>query len=457
MARRAHAPTRSRALRRALRLAAVLVASVSAGVLVLAGSALLPAARVNANIGADARALAAEDPAHRWLGNTQSRDDFTDELVLNLAMIDPGRPVTSTLGSEFYQSPDRDELNPARSLVERVEGGEAPNNSYRHYWFGTTALVRLWALVTTYMTWRLGNAALLGALLLVALVTAWRRAGAWLAITLGVVALLADPVLVSGALQFSPVAYVALSGVVAALWLAPGRPTARFDLELFVALGVATAYFDLLTAPLLTWGIPLVALAACELARNRSVSLALIVRSGLAWALGWVGMWAARLAITEVFIAPGAFAEIANTVAFRAGGATATGGAPVALAERWAVVLNNVYHLIPEAMWPADPQVLAASLVPAAIIGALLLVWALAAWRVGVSKGAPRRTWPLALVVLAPVGWYVLATEHSFTHAFFTYRALLVAVAAGMVWFGYTLRWRLTKPGAGTSHSGRGV
>lgn len=425
---------------RAGRLALGFGAAVVVGVLLLALSALLPARLVNANLGADARVLAAEDRAYGWLGDTYYRDSFTDALILSISMIDPAAPVASSLRGSWYDSGN---TTAEPSLVERVDRGVGPNATYARYWWGASALWRVVYLLCTYQSWRMLNALLLGIGTVVALLSLWRRGGPRVAVAFALAIPPVVPPLVAGSLQFSPVFYIALIGVTTAASLSAKRDSTTFDLELFMALGIATAYFDLLTAPLLTLGLPLLAILAVRLSSERARARDLwssSVRAGMSWVIGWLGFWAAKWTINWLTFNPGMWREVAQEFAVRQ-------GQSMSITDRWAVVLGNVFSLIPTWMWPTHPTVWVASLYALAAVVTVALTWGiLASWR-GLDRARTAAAWPLLAIALTPYAWFMFAAEHSWEHAYFVFRIQALAAVAIALFFAYSIRWSGSRGG----------
>ena len=429
---------------RPVRAAIIVVTLLALGFGLLVGSSLLPAERINAQIGKASATLTAEGtyPQQSYLGSTFQRDNYTDAIMLNMSMIYGPAPIKTTLSALYY---DNEAHDPVSSLADRVESGVQPNNPYIRYWQGYVPFVRLAMLVVDYATWRVVNAVLLIGLSLAALALTWRRVGRGAAVALLVALSVTAPPVVFNSLQFSSVFYVALSGIIAALYLADRYPHKRFDLELFAVLGAVTAYLDFLTAPLLTLGLPLLVLLAYRRAhevddqpagRGADGGVWWPLRAIPAWGVGYVGFWAVRWVYNVVAINPKAFTDISGAISQRA-------GSGMALSDRFSVVLQNLYLAFPRQLF-ADPPTLE-SVTSVVVFAVALYVVAWAALFFLSANGGGRYLFghsaPLLVVASLPFGWMLFAANHSGNHYFMVYRILAVATFALGLFLVQSIYW----------------
>lgn len=432
-------PLQRAGVRRALRIGAILVGGIVLGAALLAASTLLPAARINANAGANAVYLHDEMNEVGWLGKGYLLDNYMDALMLNTAMVPETGAVESTLAGSHYAAGEGSDAKD--NLIERAETGAAPNAPYIRYWHGYQVWLRAALSAMTYLQWRSANAFVLGTALVLAVYVVWRRSGALAGLALAGATALVAPSAIAPSIQYTSVAAVTLLGVIAASLMHSKLETSRFDLELFVVLGAMTAYLDLLTAPLLTLGLPLVVLIAGELHARVGESVPtrsnwpLAVRAIGAWAGAYATTWGAKWLMAELWWG-GAFGDVATGFVQRAGGESA-----MTLADRyWAVIVNQYYH-VPGAIWPTDPSPLSATLLLLALGGLGVGAWvALAAWR-GVRPNLWRSAGPLLLVALLPYMWIFALAQHAEQHSYMVFRILAVAAAALFVFFWATINW----------------
>lgn len=454
---------------RALRLAILLVAAVALGSGLLIASAYLPAERVNANIGAEAWDLLDEAERGTWLAGSYRQRAEADALAMNQSVIDIGHPVVCSLTTAHYAI----DHNPVADLVERAETGAAANRHDPSGWAGHVAWNRALFTLTSMSGVRLINAVLLavgGSFLLFAL---WRTVSRGVAIAALLTAIPLAPPVVAYAVSTPPALVVTLAVSVAALYLSARQPVRRWDIELFAVSGMATMSADPFTVPLLTLAVPLVVVVAFQaahagerVARFGSPLASLLTdvsvpgessrpfRSGLtgwqtvargtaSWLGGYAALWAAKLAINELGIAPGSFGRSLSTVGERMGIAGVDG---VDLGYRFAAVGDNLtryFSFVPG----ADSGLGGALVVTVGLPVVFALLWLLGARSLGVRRPSLRAGLPLLAVALMPAAWMFVVAVHSHENVASVYQLTGVTVLALAAFAITTLDW------AGTSRT----
>ena len=179
----------------------------------------------------------------------------------------------------------------------------------------------------------------------------------------------------------------------------------------FLSLGMATSYFDFLTYPLVTLGIPLVLYLNLE---NTSWKQRLhqIIRLCLWWGVGYVGFWAEKWLLGSLVLRENLFLEARDSILLRASHET------VGQAITYTATLKN--NLQPYALrtWILLWVLLA--------VGSLLL----ALHRRVLSVRRLTALAPLILAACLPFVWYYFTQNHSYIHFGFTHRELAITFFA---------------------------
>jgi hypothetical protein len=357
--------------------------------------------------------------------------------MLSIAMIDSGgSPTLDTLKGAYFGPANRPFVGGAvTALRDRLRTASDANKEYLRYWHGYVVALRPLFLVFDYLQVRALNLALLTALALAVAASLWRRAGTGAAIAFVVAWVLVAPPVVAANLQYVSVFYIAMIGMLTAIALESRGPYEAWDLELFLCLGMATSYFDFLTAPLVTWGLPLLALLALmrfqvENGRDRW----LVVRSSIAWVVGYVAFWAAKWFLGVVFAGPGALTDAAGAVSGHMVESTI-------IASRLQALAVNLGRIIPTAgagIMKPPAQGAVPALVALALAGA---VW-FGLWRMSHRPVLNAGLVTTIIVVgLAPYAWYLVAAGHSIWNNFFTFRAQAVTVFSLGLAAAYSIDW----------------
>ncbi len=199
---------------------------------------------------------------------------------------------------------------------------------------------------------------------------------------------------------------------------------------LFFLVGILTSFFDLLTVPLLTLGLPLIALLGLrlfhELPAGKS-ALGSTLQLSVFWALGYGLFWASKWLIGGLVLKADVLSDAVSAALMRLNVPEYTD--PGKHFDRLPVILKNIKSLFPS--FPFSFLAFAgAALGVAAAFGAGFLL----ARRGHETKRTPfRDLFPLALVTLYPFLWYCVLTNHSGIHAFFTCKLLSITIFGGLM------------------------
>jgi hypothetical protein len=412
-------------LTRALRLAGIFVGLIVAFVLLITLAFALPQGRIIMNLRKSTGLLQSEGlrPYTMMPHRAYELDNFTDGLMLDTAIsTQPGGPLYNAMG-DFKEVTTNASGAPDPILgLAKSAGGHRDNPAqYADYWHGYQVFLRPALMFFTYGDIRYLNLLLLTSLGAAVLLLLARRAGPRAAVSLALAFALCGFLIVAYSLQFSNMTYVALIASIVVLVKADEAWLKAWGLEFFLAVGMITAFFDLLTTPLMTLGLPLALAIAVLAARNRELAGAkywasLTGASTLAWGVGYAGAWVTKWVLGELVLKADVIGEAVRQVAFRSG---ATDKTPQFVS---AVVLN-VQDLFP--MLRARAATSTVVLVSVVVVALLVL---LVFWRADISR--LKAALPVLAVVPLQYLWYAAASNHSAIHNWFTYRAQVYPVFA---------------------------
>lgn len=188
--------------------------------------------------------------------------------------------------------------------------------------------------------------------------------------------------------------------------------------EVFLLVGIATAYMDFLTYPIVTLGMPL----CFYLVQNMDKTLHWWKRIRQAfwmcacWGVGYIGMWGMKWVVAEITCQTGTLRQAVWSVIYRTG--------PL---DGYESALTGVPRTIRDLMGQYDSAVytivLVLLVVAAVISGLMCLIKARNAdWGVTVVC--------LAVVGLFPFVWLTLTQNHTAIHCAFTFRIMAVSIMA---------------------------
>ncbi len=334
-------------------------------------------------------------------GHGYQMDNFTDALILNIAyttdvhdlrnsMLDPKfaceGPVMST------------------NLQHLVDGSLDRYVSYGRYWHASAFLIRFPLLLGNYNSIRYWVYILTSLLLLSTCFILYKKVGPML--TLGYFSgfVLLNGFITQFSVQFAVDIILAL---VFTMLVCRFYPKSKNMALLMFINGSVTCWLDLLTTPVLTLGMPM--LAYIMLMRREWTGLRwrepvrqLAVPS-LLWGGAYLLTWFSKWILTTLFTSDNVLRDGLNQVLIRVG----TGED----FNRWSALVENV-KLLP--VWAILLWLL------------LIAVPVVLAFRKKYSKSV------LLLIpfMLLPYVWYLFAANHSYIHCWFTYRNQMLTVSA---------------------------
>lgn len=185
--------------------------------------------------------------------------------------------------------------------------------------------------------------------------------------------------------------------------------------EVFLMIGIATAYFDFLTYPIVTLGFPLCICFLMKKGEAVKEKLLQLIGYCIAWGMGYAGMWAMKWIIAEVTLHTGTIKDAIWSIIGRT---EAIGGRPR---------FNGGFYVIGLNLGEYDSFIYTIEAVMLAV--AVLAIVGVSCRKVGIKYVLGQMV-PFAVVFCIPFVWIILVQHHSALHARFTFRILSVAVLA---------------------------
>lgn len=399
---------------------ALFAAVVLIGLAMLYTVGLLPQEKVHHNIALSAAQFEAEGD-YPWILNswneTYKLDAFSESLIVNHAYyMDTRESPLSVIENLHF----RNGKHPVQCLLELAERPDAPGNSDRaRYWLGFRAYVRPLLSVMPYQDIR-GVISIVFFSLLTAAVLALRsHAGTASAVCLALSVIAMNPVIVSTSLQYSICFLIAFVGV----WLVCRCEWNNRSLGgLFMVLGQATMFFDFYTSPLITWGMPLVALMSIQRVQRKTDSKQMLKQLGftlLMWVIGYAGMWVLKMILNTLLTEKNGFEVLKQFLYY-------TGFSEIPENVEVFTPWQALFVCLKKVLTVQNRFMLCVAGIPA------LAVYYVRMKRRGSVRLADRGIWVYALAAFVPVLWLFCSRQASGVHAYFQYRTLAAAVYAGL-------------------------
>ncbi len=327
---------------------------------------------------------------------------FSDCLILGIAYCgDSSHPLQSAMSDKFMMK-DGSPIIGARQMFDADSANRLQPVIYSRYWHGNQVVIRPLLCVTTVHGIRIINIVLLAVLWLALLVVMWRRTDP--ASALIVMLCLAAVMIPSVPLCLNYVStfIIALTASLVILLWRPATASRDNTVITFMVIGAVTTFLDLLTTPLVTMAVPLV---AYMLQRRPRRTWRTVILLSLAWLLGYASLWATKWMLAALIT----------------GHATLT-DAMGAVTQRTVGHNEGDYML-----WCLKAT--------AIIFAAVCLLTAAVSALFAKSRLALRRHSWMLLVALSSFVWAFVLLEHTWHHLHFTWRTFVVlAIGIGLYW-----------------------
>lgn len=371
---------------------------------------LLPVQRMKDNVqrSMDIYLNEGDYPRLVWGYDMSKLDNYTDMFMLLHATYAGSGNVIEDVVKMNHTEYFEEGCVGVGSLIGYIDnwGTESHVDSYPRYWHGYLVILKPLLLLFDVADIRIFNMILFFSLLLYIMLTMQKKGFGIYILPFGVSILLLNPLVVPPSFQFSTVTYIMLFSVCIAL----NRSEWEFEklFFFFMLIGIATAYFDFLTFPLVGLYFPMIFVLMKE--DSWKTAFKIIIWGSIAWAIGYAGMWSGKWILGSILTGENLFANAFERFTLYSG----RHNGAVSFRQ---LIFSNILVLL---RWPM--AILGAGI--ACLYGKNIVS------AVREKSIMPKWIFPFALIAITPIVWYVASGSHSNTHYWFTYRELCVSVFA---------------------------
>lgn len=339
-------------------------------------------------------------------------DLFTDYLIISLIYgSSPDKPFKYFLFPQGYFIDIQDQAT-HHLKYSIANSGEEANFVYGRYWHGSSFFYKLLFVIASLS----GVRWLLFMLVSVALFAFYQKLTKTLSppnafLFIGGLIFI-NYYMIFCSMQFVPVFLITFFGSIVLI----NKHQAKQSLGvLFMILGSLTSYFDLLTAPIITLGIPLL-IWVCMLPQVKNIiqTIKQTIIFSLQWSAGYALSWLFKWILIWVFTDYSIIDEVKGKLGERAG--------VVENLTRFDAIESN-FKII--------------NTVPLLVaIFVLVILTALYFNRRGINKA-----FVMIAVSIVPIIWIFFTANHAEYHSWFTYRNLWVSISGVFLAFSSVIRW----------------
>ncbi len=390
--------------------AANLIVAALIGTLLLFAVYQLPVGRIDGNVRSSAQTLADEDMCPSVFGWWTSKiDNYTDSIML----LEAANPTEISPLADAMNVPRGciDELEPYDTIVSHYVDGASYTETYQYprYWHGYLIFLKPLLEVFDYSAIRMINGLIQAITVLITCLLLVKTGHLKAVIPYVLSYMMLMPVAMAKAFQYSTCFYVFTFGCIALLLLKEDKRRKIAPL-VFLWCGIATAYFDLLTYPISTFGVPMMFYLLLADKEQAESKFSEIVRNAIYWCIGLGAMWVSKWGIATLITGENKFTDALGKVAERTSTVSEEG-------ESYSFYSAEIRNFGAFALTPV-------TIIAAALI--LYMLFKMLKQKNLTVKDSVRTLYPFLLTGLAPVAWYAFATNHSMIHYWFTNKACVV-------------------------------
>lgn len=222
--------------------------------------------------------------------------------------------------------------------------------------------------------------------------------------------ILINPFTIAKSLQLADIFYITLLSMIIILWVYLKKMNEKILLYVFFFNGIAVAFFDFLTYPLVAWAVPML-LVTYLYQKDFKIGLLDAIKQGVVWIFAYGGMWGAKIVLATLLTDENILEDATNQVNLHT---TASGewfGESINL-------INALRHNIENA-----------TSIPMLMMYAILVIFMLGYILKNKNLSYHKNSFVcLALITLSPFAWYIVMVHHSYLHAYMTYRELGICI-----------------------------
>lgn len=338
-------------------------------------------------------------------------DAFTDSIMLNQSIDvaeNEGIEITKRAFSNYFNSEDD---TPQITNLRNFYSGNIKISQYERYWHGYVTILRPLLIFLDYAGIRQLNVIIVFMLLVLTSILMSKKIGTKYAISFAISIILMNVFVIPMAMQYMNIYVTTLLGIIAILLVKEEKLKNNLPF-IFLILGMVTAFFDLLTYPLLTLGMPLVVAFIRMNKKDEQIDIKELIftfiKVCVLWGIGYGMTYVSKWILTSIVIGENIIPQAIAQFMFRTGANEDL--------SKIEVIIKNLknYYTRP--------------VVAVLILFAILWIYLIIKHRK--EKINLKSITALIVIALMPYVWYVVLSNHSNIHAWFTYRIQAITLFA---------------------------
>nr|WP_300304491.1 hypothetical protein [uncultured Anaerostipes sp.] len=391
-----------------------LIIAALMGTILLMGVYSLSIDNIDTNVGLSVTTLNREQVYPTLFPWCQSQlDNWTDSIMLLEAADDTKAPLLERIMLTYRHEISANN-SPTESLIQHYMNGVEYDLQipYSRYWHGFLVFLKPLLQIMTYDGIRVLNGIIQLTLMIITGVLMYKKNLKACIIPYVLSYLMLMPLALAMSMQFSACYYIFAVSIILLL-LTKDTFRNQYGYLFFFNIGIATAYFDFLTYPTVTFGVPI----AFYIFLRRNVSLeeklSLILKNGISWCAGYAGMWFSKWILASIIIGKNEILSALDSVSVRSSNSYDGGTETFSLLS---CELSNFTNFIKT---PVTLAIIVFS-------GYIIIKYIKKSY---LSTGEIQRILlPYEFIALIPIIWYAFAANHSMIHSWFTNKAVVITL-----------------------------
>ena len=318
------------------------------------------------------------------------------------------KELTDTNGEliSISESSKDGSYHPIDELKEFLDGNVDTSIEYARYWHGYLPILRILLIFFNITEIRFVIFILFVALFITLCILLKRKFGYKIVILFCYTLIIEDFFFVSYSLGSAPIFItMMLANIILLIKLDKIKNIYLY----FFIIGCISNYVDFLTVPLVTLGMPLL-IYLLYMQKSRKLSLLeglkIVIGSGALWTMGYGLTWFSKWAIYDIIYNKDLIQSAILQVMYRSVGKSQATDITI-----WSTIGNFIFkNLVFIIMF---------------VIAQLIYVYS-EKKDIVIDKKILKEIVPILLVSILPFIWYVLLSNHSILHSYFTYRNMLI-------------------------------
>lgn len=407
----------------------ILIASAILGSSLLSLVYCLPTDKITQHVASGVQTFLTEGATFEYASGYKSAilDNVTDAIMLGEAVFpSTNTPIRASMSAPRYIYSDSP--SPELSLMAYINDNTTSERfvmTYPRYWHGYLIFLKPFFMFFDFSDSRIFHLGIQTILFVILICLFYRKGFRHYIMPLTLLLVLWNPASVGMCMQYYACCYLSFLAMIVILWKADSLLKNSFYFNiLFLMIGICTSYFDFLTYPIATLGLPLCIWLLLVPYNKRN--LLHLIANAIFWAIGYLGMWAEKWMISSIILKENVFQDALANVASR----TST----TVDADQINRIGTLCYIFRTLIKWP---YVIFFG-IPFVVILIMGLRKILRTNTCSISKQKYAKFLLFMLIALIPCAWFFVTANHAYVHPRLVYRnwgVSLFALFSGIIYF----------------------